>query len=374
VTSVSFETATLQAVLNKANRIAPNRGRAFDVAAGIVFEVNVEAKTVIVKSTNLDGFYMEWIDTVEITGESVSWRLPSVALASWVGKLPIGSGKTVKFADLGNGMQATSGRAKWSTSLIPIEFYPEWESFNGEDLTMVTALGARLEQVAWAVDTGNVIPLTGINIDGERLWATNGYRLASVPCEFPLVEEGSVTVPAGILAPIIKQMGDTKVGMVGNFMLFMPDDYTQIKCIIYGEPYQNLSRVKNMQYANVAMFPKTPLIEAINRMTSVSNDRQKELQFTIGSNEIVLYMDQREGVEAVEDAIDLPPGMADHPAHTIVFAPDNLINAIQGGPNEMVTIHYDTGNPLKMLHVDGGSGYLAWTQPKVLTKNVSAGE
>ena len=53
-TTIVFENAILADAVNKAARVSPTKGAAFDKAAGIVFDVEPQKRTAFVRSTDLE--------------------------------------------------------------------------------------------------------------------------------------------------------------------------------------------------------------------------------------------------------------------------------------------------------------------------------
>lgn len=369
-TSVVFETSTLADSLKKAARIAPTRGVAFDQAAGMYFEIRPdEDESVALRVTNTQIFYTEWINCIEAKGDAVDWRIPSAFVTGIITKLPIGTGKTVKLESDGRRITITSGRMKATVGLIDTSYFPVWEPFDLDELHEVEALGARIEQVSWAVSK-DMEPMTGIHVDGKTLVATDRYKLVTVPCDVPIVAGSPITVPAAILAPLIRQMGDTKVGIVGNFLVFAPDETTQIKCIIFGQNYPEVSKVMKRDMPNSIFFEKAQVVEIIDRIRSTAGtDRQAALKVFIGNEEIAFFMETDGGTQAIEDALDLE-GQAQHPVLELDVSADNLVDGLSKGPNDQVMLYYDKDNPRAFLYVDGGSGYEVWIAPRMLKKAV----
>lgn len=374
MTKAVFEVAAFAGSIKKAASVAPSgKGRAFEAAAGIVIEVRPSVGSVIIRATDLDVFYLEWIGSESLDGEDVMWRLPSSVLNTWISKLPIGSGKTVTFEDGGGMVKVSSGRAKWLAPLIPVSSYPTWESFAIEDLTEIESFGNKLSMVQWAVAKNTALPpLDGIYIDGENVWATDGYRAAKYPCVFPLGDSPPITVPATIVIPIIRNLGDTRVGVRGNFLVLMPDDYTQIKVIIYDAPFRNVSIFSKMEHSEVVMVKRADVAGMVGGMAATVKDKTKLVEMTIGNGEVTFELEDQLGAQVFENGLDLPVG-GDHSVHTIKFSADPFVQALSSCPNESIALFYEPGSPKKPIHIDGGSGYHVWAAPIMPTGGGSDG-
>lgn len=359
---VTFENATIADAITKAARVAPTKGSAFDKAAGILMELDEDDKTVTIKATNLDIFYLEVVDAVELEGSGV-WRFPSSIISGIMAKLPIGSGKNVTMERKPNGdIALKTGRTSAVMRTIEAAYYPEWGPFDPNDLELVPDLGERIKQVEWAALSGGDPPLSGIHLDGQQIIASDRIRLAVVPCEAEPIYK-PITVPAGILKPVLATMRDVAVGINEGQFLLMPDSSTQIRTVIFTEDYPNIGRAMNRTQPNTVKFKKSELLEIIDRaMVFGSRDRAPVLTTYIGSGEIAVMMsDQDQGL--LGDVIDTP-GYADHKRLKILFTPRNLTDAINAAPSEQVAIHYNAEIGTTVVRIDGGSGYEAWVMPR----------
>lgn len=362
MTSIVFESATIIDVVKKAARVAPGKGHAFDKANGIIVQVtpNEEVKCLI-RATNLDVFYSEVVGCVESEGDDVVWRLPSQLLAAVLGKLPIGSGKQIKFSQDGNKVNVTSGRLRVIMNLADATYYPEWDMFDGSSLSTVSGLGGRLSLVEWAADSGAQPPYNAVYMDGEYLVATDRYKVARVPMKVDLPHP--VVVPAGLLGASLKSMGDTALGVSGTMLHLMPDDFTQIQTVIFDVQYPPVSSVMRTDYPVKVEVPKVQLIDMLDRANQfASADRSPLLRMYFGKSEIAAMMANDE-IGLIGDAIEVP-GQIPHRRCEIKFTPKYIIDAISKSPNDKVTLMYDPENANRTVYVDGGSGYECWVLPR----------
>ena len=370
MTKVTFENATIRDVISKASKVAPTRGSAFDKAAGIMMEVKPNENLVLVRSTNLEIFYMEIADYVEIEGQATQWRIPSSIIDGICSKLPITSGKHVTFDDsLGSSLTLASGRMRAKVRLIDPQYFPTWEAFPTEGMELVSNFGATLQMVQWAAQKAGDPPLTGVHLDGEMVIATNRFRIALAPCKAPPLYK-PVTVPAGIFTPLMKSLGDVHLGVTDNQLLIQPDESVQIRSVIYANEYPPVAKVlKRNESCNVT-FRKSSLLEIIDRaLVMAQRDRLPVLKLIIGQEEIAAMAEDKE-IGLLGDVIETP-GFAPHARMTICFLPDDLISAINNAPNDQVSMYYHLGEPMKPVRIDGGSGYESLVMPR---KEHSEGE
>jgi DNA polymerase III sliding clamp (beta) subunit (PCNA family) len=359
---VTFETATLADAIKKADRVAPGKGKAFDEAGGIVMEFVPDENLVVVRATNTEIFYREWINgQIETDQESVLWRLPSQMLTPIVTSLPIGSGKTVTFEQVGSRIEFKSGRAKGKINLLDPSYYPEWDVFDPDDLKPVADLGGKVSLVEWAIDK-TAPPFNGVNFNGDAVRATDKYRIATVPLAIPL--DAPVTVPGGLLGSILKQTGEVMVGFTEHQMLLMPNETTQIRLVLIGSQYPAVERVMDRDMEMSVTFNKTELLEVINRVIiAAGGDRLPVMRMYFGREGINAVV--KSDTSSILDGIETP-GYCVHDRIEIMFTPKNIVDPISNAPNEKVTLHYNLSDN-KKVYIDGGSGYEAWAVVRAST-------
>ena len=365
MTKVVFETATLADAIKKAARIAPTRGAAFDKAAGIVLDVSQHPLPCVVRATDLDVFSMEWIEPVEMEGDPVAWRLPSISFSTVMASLPIGTGKLVTLEEKENGhssqVHLTSGRTKARFNTLDIGYYPEWSAYDPDELYKANDLGGRFAMVSWAAGKSDV-PLNGVHLTGEIAVATDKYKLCCAPMPIPELTD-PITVPATVIASMLKATGEVAIGAKGNFLHIMPDEYTQLKAIIYAEKYPGVTRIMQREYPEKLTVNKEALLEILNRAANFAGaDRTPTLRCFIGKQEFAVWMPNEE-VGMLGDILDIP-GYADHDRWEVKFTPKYLIEAISNVPSSEFDMHYDPSNPKRVVYIDGGSGYECWVMPR----------
>jgi DNA polymerase III sliding clamp (beta) subunit (PCNA family) len=361
MTRAVFETATIADAIRSAEKVAPNKGQAFDKAAGILMEIDPANGTVVVRATNTEIFHMAWIDSVELDGAARTWLFPSKVFAGLMAALPIGSGKNVTFDDKdGSAVYVESGRTKAKFQLMSHEYYPTWGAFDPDGLFPAKDMGGRISQVEWAAAKAEV-PISGVHLDGEWAVCTDRYRCARVPLSIPDLTE-PITIPAGLLGQVLKQTGEILIGVSGDTLLIMPDEHTQIRTVVYGQKFPAVKRIMKEQSPAYVTFKKQELLEVVNRtMTFGGAERTPRLRVFLGNEEIACMMsDVERGM--IGDVVEVP-GYCTHDRFEIRFTPKNLTDALNAAPNDEVTIGYDPQNPKSILHVAGGSGFDAWIMP-----------
>lgn len=360
MTSVTFETATIADAVRRAARIAPGKaGHAFDKAAGLFFEINPSGDVqCIIRATNLDAFHTEVIATVSSDGDAARWRLPSQLLGAVVGSLPPKSGAQVTFSQENKKITIQQGRMRSSMNLIDDDSYPDWDMFDSSNLTMVQGLGQRVAMVEWAAASDGTPPLGGVHLDGEYAYATDRYKVARVPCKINLVKP--ITIPAGILGQCLKSMGDTGMGVSDTQLLLAPDDWTQLKTVIYDIQYVPVKMLFDTTgYEHTCEVNKSDLLDKLNRAGSYAGAERNPLLTTYwGKGEIAVVMENPE-VGLFGDVVECP-GQLDHKRVVIRFTPKNLIDTLNNAPDAKVKLHYDLEPDAaisKTIKVTGGAGF-----------------
>lgn len=362
MTKATFETATLADAIRKASQVAPSRGAAFDKAAGVVLEITPgNPIPVVVKATDTEVYYMEWVDSITVEGEPVVWRIAAKVFAGFVTNLPIGSGKQVTLEDIvvneTSMLQLTQDRKKAKFNLMRAEYYPIWTVFDPDPLAVVPDIGGKLGMVDWTTAKDDPGVLAGVHLNGTHAMATDKYRFACVPLDLNLDEP--VTVPSSVLTQIIKRTGEVKMGIQDGQLQVMPDDTTQIRAILYDQEYPKIEGIMRRDQPDSITFKKGALLEAIGlAMNFIGSDRSPILRVIVGKESMAVYMAGAD-TGSMGDVIDLT-GQCVHDRVNLMFTPKNLTQALDNAPNEEVSIHYDLSNLRKPVRIDGGSGYEAW--------------
>lgn len=366
--TITFETAALADVVSKAARVAPTKGAAFDKVAGLLMTYDpTAAVSVTIKATDLDVTFLETMTPLASTiTQPFKWRIPSTLFSGIMSGLPLGT--QTKLENKGDGLlYITCGKSKSKIRLFA-DVLTDFDAFDESPLAEVPGFAARVQQVAWACDK-DAIPFTGVYIDGERLVATDRYRLAVVPLKVPVDEP--ICVPLDILSGVAKNAVDARLAAVGRRLHLMPSEHAQITTVIYDTKYPPVERI---MYRGVGNGPddnydqsfevdKEALFRAINRMlVLVKGERYPLMNLTIGEGRVHILMNV-EDVGEMED--EVPVVGADHPDFKMVFTPGNFVDGIQHTNKPTIKVSYLTTNPVKNMLFEDGEGYECWIVPRV---------
>lgn len=360
MTKVIFETAGLADALKEAGSIAPNRGEAFDKAAGIVLDV--QRDQVVVMATDLRLQYMQWVTPLVVEGDPAKWRLPAKVFTDVVTKLPMGSSTRLILEQAGSQVKMTHGKKRGVFNLINISDYPLWMPFDPDGLTEVPDMAARIAQVEWAASTKTNVPFTGVHFTGDLVVATDRYRFATAPLKIADLAE-PVTVPARMLNAVIKPTDLVMVRAESQALLLMPDESTQVSSVIYGVDYPDISGITDNKRPVYIKVQKSMLLDTMQIASSfIGSDRMPTMRMFFGQEEIAVMMANQE-VGHLGDVLDVP-GQATHSRVEIKFDPKNIMDALEHCVSQEVTIGYDPGRTAGALYINAGEGCEFWIAPK----------
>jgi DNA polymerase III sliding clamp (beta) subunit (PCNA family) len=359
-TTLTFETAAVADAIRKAAKVAPTtRGAAFDKAAGVYCQIDPTSDhPLVVRSTNLNIFYMEWVQALAAEGKGTTWRLPSIPLSQVIGTLPIGTGKTVTFEEMDDGkIVVTSGRMKCQFNGMPADTYPLWDVFDPEVLTPASGLGGRIKQVEWACSPGEV-PLIGVHLDGKIALATDRWRAATAPCVIEQLDQ-PVTIPSSTLSTVLKENGTANIAVIGSQLCVMPDGWTQIRVVTLGQEYPTgIRRILNANFEQIIELDREELVGMINRAVSFdSTNRTPVIRLFFGKGELAVYILGDE-VGRFRESLDVE-GQSQHARVEYMFDPKKLIEALMSAPDRKIKFGYHL-DPKPMIYINGGQEYEAW--------------
>jgi DNA polymerase III sliding clamp (beta) subunit (PCNA family) len=360
--SAKFYVATLAAALERAAKLAPTKGVAFDKAAGIVVDIDPESESVALRATNLEIYYREEVKDVASYGdEKVSWRFPAHLLNGIVSGLPLDKEVTFRQED-DRLIHISCGKKKAKLRLLPSDLYPVWDRVTDENLKPAPGFAARIAQVAWAVDA-QTVPFAGINLDGTHLNATDKYQAARVPCEVPL--DGPVTVPLAVLTPVLKGLpGEITMAATEESLLLTVGDEIEVICSLYAAAYPDLGAALRKDFAYVVEVERETLRDAIASMlVLVKNERYPRMSFDFDGDVVALFM----GVQETGDMSDEVPityvGDAPSGTFSIKFTPEYLLNALDGAKSKKVTWSFGPESSQMVRVEDSEQEYVAYLQP-----------
>lgn len=359
--SITVDTSIFTEAVTKAHRVAPNKGAAFDKAAGLMLEVRPSLGVLIVRSTNMEITYRQEVPIASFHEfeDDADWRVPSALISGIMGGYPTGTETKIVPMDDGR-LELRCGKARSKINAFAPADFPRFKAFSADDLTNVERFAHRVAQVSWACDP-HTAPWSGVHINGESLIGCDRYRLAVVPCVVPVEEP--ITVPLDILAPILRQHEDARMSVGERRLLLMTDDATQMTSVIYDAAYAPVERLMATEYNMNCAIRKDQLVNEIQRMlVLVKGERYPVMSITIGNEVLKIFMDVPD-VGEMEGEVEAKG--ATHDDFEIYYTPRNFVDGLQHADDEdeWVKYEYHTENPLRITKFSTGA-YQCWIVPR----------
>lgn len=336
-------------------------------------EILPDEKEVTFRVTDDLTFMTHWVKPVSIQASSDTvWRLPSGPFNGVASKLrPTGQ---VTLEQDGTGLMISSGRTKARLQLMDAKTYPRWDIFEEDDMVPIENIGTAIRAVQWAASDSLDGTLDGVHLSQDYAITTNRYRVCRYPVKIPTMPPEGITLSPQSAKAIGDMKGEVRFGTDGHQALFMPDDDTQIRATIYGEPYMNPKMVFNIEYTHSVKFSVPDFTRMIELTDQVSSgDRSTpSLRFWVGKQQIAV-MAANDEVGQVRDILDVP-GQATHDNRVeIKISPVELSKALSNGEGTSVTLNYNadmqyvgtgkSGRIQRVLRIDKDGGYQAWIAP-----------
>ena len=344
---VTFDSATLADAVQKAARIAPSKGSAYDKAAGIFFEYKHPATVLIMKATNLDSTYTQKLTMLDPKVEGdFTWRIPSALLAGLMSNLPLGAGKQITFIDKGDD---SSIRIKQDTMMVKLAMitgdYPVIRSFDSASMAEANDFAHKVEQVTWACARDDSM-YSGVHIDGDSLIGCDKTVAAIVPCKVPIANP--ITVPLWALSSILRQATDVRLAATDTKLNIQLDAESQATTSIFSGKYPNVKALLRDNYTGEIKIPRQPFLEALNRMLVVArSERLPTVKLSFNGSGLVknITMDlEVPDTGRIQDSVDAEGTFDDF---EIWFTPGYIIGAMEQAKDELVTVKYGHPDPAK---------------------------
>lgn len=368
MTVVKCEAATFMDAVQKACRVAPTKGHAFDRAGGIWIEVGREHLAIL--ATDLESTYNHQIPAA-IEGDETNWLVPSFMLSGVVANFPLGTGELVRMEEKDGYLHTYQGRSRSRIRLLSQTAKLEWPThltkpFSENDLRPVEDLTGRIMQVTWACsDEEARAPLTGVHVDGERLIATDGYVVAIVPCRAPVDEP--LTVPLRNLAMLVRDAsGVVKLGSEGDRLQLALDQNAQATTTIFNKSYPDMDTFLRRpdDFMATISFDRVATMEGITSLLLLAqNDRYPRLHLTISGDELKLRLAAL-GEQGDSEITFHATGFEGDEPFECELNPNYLRNALATARD--TEVKFDFGPDRKqMMRIHDSSGYECHIMPMV---------
>lgn len=367
---ITVETATLADAVQKAARVAPNKGAAFDKAAGVLFEIDpIRSSThIYVKATDLEVTYLQRVPVILVEGDDDLWRIPSALIAGVISNLPLGIGSEATLEKTApHEVTIKCGRKKIKVRMFDPDSFPQIKPFDPAGMAKVDGFPRRLSQAEWATDPESAI-LAGVHIDGTRLVACDRSRLVIVPCEMPV--DAPVTVTLRAIAPVIRNAGSVEVRVQGDRLQIMPDEDTQITSLCLAAVYPKVDGIMRDNFDGEVSCDREVWLDALTRMlVLVKGDRYPRVHVTLSKDSMMLFLSD-DSTGEMTDELDVEGGPPAGEEFEIEFSPNTLTSALGAATRQMVTFKYggrgrsESFKPNMLpIHFYDEGGFDSWLMP-----------
>ncbi|UVF60824.1 DNA polymerase III sliding clamp beta [Gordonia phage Sticker17] len=367
-TVVEFNNATLADAIKRANIVAPTRGRELDMYKGFVFDLDPEEEAVILRTTNGELFYTEFLypNNMEVD-RPTTWRVASSSTHGIVSNLPMSG--TCKFKDEGGKLRITSGRMRASTPLIRGGDYPDQASFmfEPEGMFQMKGFGSRLDLVGWAVASDGLPPRAGVYMDEEYLCASNGKLAVRVPNEYSFADgRNNVVMPYSIVGPILRGIEELEVGVLGNNLIISPTEDIYIKCGLFEERFDPVNRMMSKEHEASCSFDKETIVGVLSRVSKIgSSDRQIALDLYIAGDMMTLAIKDRDSAEEIEESLMLHAEAEHDDMVRYLFSVETFTEVMTKAPGKDITMMYNPSKTTSMVKFTAAEGFEAAVMPRV---------
>ncbi|ATW61147.1 DNA polymerase III sliding clamp [Gordonia phage Harambe] len=367
-TVVEFNNATLADAIKRANIVAPTRGRELDMYKGFVFDLDPEEEAVILRTTNGELFYTEFLYPKDMeVDQPTTWRVASSSTHGIVSNLPMSG--TCKFKDEGGKLRITSGRMRASTPLIRGGDYPDQASFmfEPEGMFQMKGFGSRLDLVGWAVSSDGLPPRAGVYMDEEYLCASNGKLAVRVPNEYSFADgRSNVVMPYSIIGPILRSIEELEVGVLGNNLIISPTEDIYIKCGLFEERFDPVNRMMSKEHEASCSFDKETIVGVLSRVSKIgSSDRQIALDLYIAGDMMTLAIKDRDSAEEIEESLMLHAEAEHDDMVRYLFSVETFTEVITKAPGKDITMMYNPSKTTSMVKFTAAEGFEAAVMPRV---------
>lgn len=365
------ETGTLADAVNRAARVSPTKGAAYEKAAGVV--IVFDGTSVYVMATDLEVTYRQVFAPAHASPDPFTWRLPAEVLSGFIGGLPMHDGSTVtmEFDSLQGQVVVSSKKTEARFNTIDLGGFPIPHLYPTTMLKPVEGFARRVQQVAFATDRKADGVLSGVHVTGSKLYGFDRSRLAVVDCTVPVAK--AVTVPLAPLAGVMRNTADLRVGVIDDRLVIQPDDDTQASTIIFADKYPDVEGLLKRLSAMTGRctFSIDSMTSALGRMMVLVRDQRYprvDVTYDPGSQSIRLDMFVK-GLGQMKDEFECTLENISKTV-TYTYTPTYLLEGLAqcAGPNIVMELGED---PLKPCTLDDADGFRYMFMPRDPRKDAS---
>lgn len=229
--------------------------------------------------------------------------------------LPIQADIKVERQSNDDKIKISSGRSKFSLSVLPAENYPEFieSDFDHQFTISAAKLKKAFEKTVFCMANQDVrFYLNGLllSISNQKLKmaTSDGHRLAIYEdnLDIPTGYEAKIVIPRKGVVELSKLLDDSDTEIVcdfsaNNIRIHFNNLFFSAKLI--DAKYPDYTKVFNQPFFNTLLVPKQLLKEALSRVAILSNEKFKGVEFNISANTIKMNAHNPEHEEAEEECL-----------------------------------------------------------------------
>jgi DNA polymerase III sliding clamp (beta) subunit (PCNA family) len=368
---ITFPNIELKEAVEKASRVAPTKGAAFDKAAGIQISAFPSRREAIIRATDTEVTFRQKIYATGAQGDDAVWRIPSGVLADFCATLKTGEQDSTTFIDRGadDRIRLKADRTLAAYNTLDAATYPLEGELPQFDMIPADVLSTRVEQVSWACDSKHAA-MKGVYLDGDNIYGVNPYSMAVVPCKVALPEP--IIAPLDQLKMILKSSSDVRIGSTGNRLWIHMDDEAVASTLLIEERFPNARQLLRDDFMGVITLHKITALECMQRLAALVKVERLpaiEMRLDAGTLTPTLVFDMSVAQHG-RMATDMDVVTEYDQPFSIRFVPAMIQRAIEHAKGDTVEMWFGkAGDPDKnetsAVTIRDKSGYQCVVMPKV---------
>ena len=293
---------------------AVERKSTLPILGNILFDISAQNLTLTATDLELE---MVAYASIENLGEDGKITIPAKKLLDICKSLPEGS--MINFDVEGDTVRLTSGRSKYSLSILPATDFPNIEDWKGDvEFTLLKSELLRLiESTHFSMANQDVrYYLNGMSIECEgneiRSVATDGHRLAicKISNEQLTLPARQVIVPRKGILEIIRLMSPVEesieISLGANHVRIIDSTFSFTSKLVDGR-FPDYRRVLPRNVDKIFISNKEALRQVLSRASILSNEKFKGVRLNFSNSLLKITANNPEQEQAEEEIeIDFP--------------------------------------------------------------------
>lgn len=244
------------------------------------------------------------------------------------------AGDTVTIKRNSNGyLELTSGEAFYGVSTLDSAKYPRLDIPFPEDTVGVTGIPALAKRTVFAVSETDDKPLMKcvhltFSADGLCAVGSDSFRIAAAKGESRSKATAELLIPADSLAKLAKLVGnkdELRVGMTGNTVVFMKEDFLFSARLMQGQYFDSAKLLSSVRPSFIVLTDAALLRDAMSSVYAVIGEHNR---FSLSFDGSRLRMTCESEYGASTRELDTVP-LSGNPAGTFWYNPEKLLECFR---------------------------------------------